>query len=346
MDSVSSCSEGPAAMSMLSLHQEARDRASAGYHQFLARYSKTAKVVYGFVEGKTDPCYYRGFIEQLLPDDWDIELWPAGNKRRVYGVYSMIDWGRFPKRRICFFVDRDLVGLLPAEAKSDCNIYLTDGYSIENSLATRSTCRRILTEVLGLGALDLDELDGVCDLFETELERFLVELIPITAWIVFWMRDKQIAYINNIEMDDLFSIVEGRLRPKAAVRNAAVTEYLHSQCRVPYNPEVNVRHVESELHREAVYRKYTYGKFVLWFVVEFCRSVRQGAVTLFGSCDRIPRIKVTVSTSNAMVIIGNRGRLPESLRVFLRGTYCTYIEHAGGTEDLEAEGRAPVGTGD
>ena len=141
-------------MNMLSLHQEALDSGSAGYHQFLARYSRTAKVVYGFVEGKDDPCYYRGFIEQLLPDDWDVELWPVGNKKKVCGVYSLISWERFPKQRICFFVDRDFGGLLPDTTIVDSNVYLTDAYSIENGLATRSTCRRILTEVFGFGILD------------------------------------------------------------------------------------------------------------------------------------------------------------------------------------------------
>ncbi len=145
-------------MSMLRLHQEALERGSAGYHQFLARYSRTAKVVYGFVEGKDDPCYYRGFIEQLLPDDWDVELWPAGNKMKVYGIYSMIGWNRFPKRRICFFVDRDFLGLISEKSVADCNIYVTDDYSIENSLAKRSTCHRILTEVLGFTSVDHDEL--------------------------------------------------------------------------------------------------------------------------------------------------------------------------------------------
>ena len=167
----------------------------------------------------------------------------------------------------------------------------------------------------------------------------MVELIPITAWMLFWMRDSQKAYINNVRMDDLFSVVGGRLRPRASEGRGTVAEYLHSKCKVPYDREVSARHVEMELQEGAVYRRFTRGKFVLWFLVEFCRSVRQNATTLFVSCDKVPAINVTVSSSNAMVVVGNRGRLPESLRVFLRETYCTYIEQLRSAQDSECKAK-------
>lgn len=92
-------------MTMLAIHADAISSKITSYHEFLLRYSETAKVVYGFVEGKEDPCFYRGLIESLLPKDWNIELWSAGNKDRVYGIHDAIDWRRFKKSRICFFVD-------------------------------------------------------------------------------------------------------------------------------------------------------------------------------------------------------------------------------------------------
>ena len=322
-----------AIMDMLSLHGDALKSGSTSYHEFLARYSKTQKVVYGFVEGKDDPCYFRGFIEQLIPGDWDVELWPAGNKKQVYDAYSSMDWGRFPKQRVCFFADRDFLGLVPESIVADLNIYVTDDYSIENSLTKRGTCRRILTEVFGFVKVKHGELEDVCDRFEAELERFMVSLIPITAWMLSWRRSGRIAYINNIKMSDLFSVVEGRLRLNTGPGGCAtITEYLHSRCKVHYGG-VSIQSIEIELKQSSAYRKFTRGKFLLWFLVEFCRSVREGATAIFVSCDRIPHINVTVSASNAMVIIGSRGRIPESLRVFLRETYCSYIEQNDSREE-------------
>lgn len=100
-------------MSMISIHAAAIDGRAAAYHEFLTRYAKRERVVYGFVEGKDDPCFYRGFLELLIPETWEIELWPAGNKDQVYRIHQYIDWRKFPKARVCFFVDRDLSKLIP-----------------------------------------------------------------------------------------------------------------------------------------------------------------------------------------------------------------------------------------
>lgn len=39
-------------MAMIEIHAAAISNMSASYHEFLTRYSKSSKVVYGFVEGK------------------------------------------------------------------------------------------------------------------------------------------------------------------------------------------------------------------------------------------------------------------------------------------------------
>ncbi len=158
-------------------------------------------------------------------------------------------------------------------------------------------------------------------------------VIPITAWMLAWKRRGQRAYIKNIRMDDLFSVVEGRVKLKVPDGSATVAEYLHSRCKVPYDGAASARHVEIELKEGSAYRRFTRGKFVLWFLVKFCRSVQQGATTLFVSCDRVPPVNLTFAVSNAMVIIGNRGRLPESLRGFLRETYCAYVEQMMGAKE-------------
>ena len=127
-------------MDMLNTHADALRAPTTHYHDFLLRYNAHAKVVYGFVEGRQDPCYYRGFIEYSLPDDWTVELWPVGRKAAVYQLHAFMDWTRYPKKRICFFVDRDFDDLLLEKRINDLNIYVTDDYSIENSVVNRQTC--------------------------------------------------------------------------------------------------------------------------------------------------------------------------------------------------------------
>src|SRR5271156_5034908 len=187
-------------MSMIDLHSAALDSKVASYHEFLVRYSKHNKVVYGFVEGKEDPSFYRGYIDLILPDDWKVELWPAGNKDHVYQVHKLIDWRRFAKKRICFFVDRDLSAILPEKIKTDTNIYVTSGYSIENYVVKKDVFKRILTELFEFSRADHSELDRLEVLFEVELEKFCRHLIPIMAWIVWWKRNGKRPSLNDIVM--------------------------------------------------------------------------------------------------------------------------------------------------
>jgi hypothetical protein len=313
-------------MSMLAIHDAALGSKIASFHEFLLRYSKTKKVIYGFVEGKVDPCFYRGFIEHQIPDGWEVELWPAGNKDQVYRIHAGIDWRCFPKKRVCFFVDRDLSDVIPEKLHNDSNIYVTDGYSIENDLAKKGTCRRVLTEVCGFATADHGELDQVCELFEQQLERFQVELIPIMACVLAWRRSGKPANLNNLLMQELFAISDGVLQVKAKPKGKAnAIEYIHSQCNLAVDTALDIAAHETEFRKGCVYRKFTRGKYVFWFLVQFCHSVHTSARVLFKSCAKAPAMNVSMSAANGVTIIGHRARLPVSLKAFLKSTYCDYI---------------------
>jgi hypothetical protein len=311
---------------MLNIHADALKNKIASYHEFLSRYSKLNKVVYGFVEGKEDPCFYRGFIEHKMPEDWDVELWPAGNKNQVYKIHEDIDWRRFPKKRICFFVDRDLSDFIPEKLKSDSNIYVTDNYSIENDLVNRRTCQRVLTEVCGFGEIGHDEMDGIYDLFDKELESFLLSMAPMMAWILSWRRRSKNENLGNIKMSHLFSIEKGVVRCISRPNGKAdLVEYVHDRCHLDIDAAVDISSLEVEWKSNDNYRKFTRGKFLLWFLVEFCKSVRSNACKLIKSCTKVPPMHVTLGVSNGMIMIGNRARIPASLNTFLQETFCDYI---------------------
>lgn len=320
-----------ASPSMLSVHTTALSGWAATFHEFLLRYEKSKPVVYGFVEGKTDPTFYRGFIEHVLPDGWEVELWPAGNKSAVLGLYADIDWRRFRKKRVCFFVDRDLSDLLAEKLPNDVNIYVTDGYSIENDVVRRGTVRRSLTEVFGFSSADHGELDQVCDKFEQELESFLSALTPLMAWILHWRQNKVAANLNDIYMQHLFECKTGEVHPLPNPRGRAdYCEYIHAQCGVPLDPTVDISVALTEFRKVSGYRRFVRGKYLMWFLVEFCLSVYENASTFFPSLSRQPNMNVSISQSNGMQILGPRARIPRSLREFLSYTYCGYIESQAG----------------
>ena len=49
-------------MNMLDIHQEAMGLVNEAHHTFLLRYRKDKKIVFGIVEGKDDPMFYRSVI--------------------------------------------------------------------------------------------------------------------------------------------------------------------------------------------------------------------------------------------------------------------------------------------
>lgn len=314
-------------MSMLETHAGALIDKIPSYHEFLLRYSTTGKVIYGFVEGKDDLCFYRGFVEHSIPEDWEIEMWSANGKDNVYQIYKDIDWRRFSKKRVCFFVDRDLSKLTMEKLPSDTNIYVTDGYSIENSIVNRGTCRTILIDIFRFYNANHREIDSVCDLFKTEFESFLEAMIPVMSWILLWRRNGEKGNLNDIKMDKIFSVDNGCLRFDLSPENLTNTnKYIHQSAGVSYDSSINISVHQTEFSKRSIYKKYTRGKYVLWFLLAFCSSVHKGTASLFPSYKEPPKMNMTISATNAMTIVGNRARVPQSLRRFLNDNFRKYIE--------------------
>src|SRR5690349_4184453 len=111
-------------MEMLDVHKEALESLNVAYHVFLLFYNQGGKMLFGFVEGKEDPSFYRNFIENVAYEPWQCKLISAGNKQKVLAVFATMDWTRFPRKAICFFVDRDLSEYLGGVGFSGENLFV------------------------------------------------------------------------------------------------------------------------------------------------------------------------------------------------------------------------------
>ncbi len=312
-------------MEMLAVHSAAIESKASAYHEFLLRYSRRSKVVYGFVEGRDDPTFYRGFIDLLLPEDWTVELWPAGGKDQVYRIHRDVDWRRFPKMRVGFFVDRDLSRIISEKLPADSNIYVTTGYSIENDMVNKAMCQRVLSELCGFGKVGHAELERICVMFEQARETFLESMIPVMAWILSWKNSGARPNLNDIQMDDLFFFKNGCIYARPTLESAeSISRYVHTQCAVKFDPGVDIQHFIGKFKSSGGYRKYTRGKFLFWFLIEFCNAIHRDAGALFAGMSKSPKKNVTMSCSNGVAVIGPRARIPSSLREFIRSTYVAY----------------------
>lgn len=317
-------------MNVLEIHKESLKGISPVYHEFLGKYKKSTKCVYGFVEGIEDPSFYQTFIEQNLPDDWQVFLWPAGKKDKVLELYSKFNWNCFPRCQIAFFIDRDLSNFIDEQLPDEINVYITDNYSIENDIVNKFSCVRVLNEVFNFVSIPIEERETIFTIFEKELNHFLKSMIPIMAWIIYWRRMNYQASLDNIEMKQIFKITAGRLIqiPNPKGKNS-VKDYIHSQCKIEIDDTVDINAIQKEFSAKNNYKHFTRGKYLLWFFIEFSNSVHKDILKILPSIKESPKTHTTLCQANGMVIVGTRARIPKSLKEFLKNTYGVYVSEIG-----------------
>lgn len=310
---------------ILLLHRAALAQKVGAYHDFFSSYSKQKKVLYGFVEGKQDPSYYRGIIDGQIAKGWSIRLIPAGNKKKVYELYRKLDWRRFKRQRVCFFVDKDLSDLIPEQSPIASNIFVTSKYSIENHFDSRYICERTLTEIYALSTLRQKELDKILDLFDEQREAFLKLMIPVMGRILTWRRSKVNASLDNIKLSSLVQFKAGIVSAAPLPSGiASIDELIHKQCKLDIATAACKAAAVAEFTLVKNYRSFVRGKYVIWFLIEYCKSVHAESAKIFTGIKSTPKALLELSCANAIAILGPRSAPPRSLIDFIKLNFVAY----------------------
>jgi hypothetical protein len=314
-------------MTMLEMHADALENSNTVYHEFLLYFKATGTIVYGFVEGKEDPTFYRSMIDNNLPDGWTIKLLHAGNKKNVLKTQAEMDWSRFPEKRVCFFVDRDLSEFLNGETSTVGNVYITDNYSIENEVTKFVPLERVLEEILNITGLIPDEICKIQQLFECNLSLFKDAMVPVMVQIILWKRDGKKPCLDNIQPKDLFDFVGGKIELKTefyAPRSRI--EYSGRRCNLGCSDPKDIDECQLEFHDKEGSEKFVRGKYLLWFFVQCALSIHESIVTFCGKYSAPPKVRVSIGQANALTVLGPRVRIPNSLRNFIDINYIQYIQ--------------------
>ncbi len=319
---------------MIEVHQDALASSNVPYNDFLLFYRMGKKMVYGFVEGKDDPSFYRTFLENVLPDGWECKLIQAGNKDKVLNLFTAMDWNRFPRKAICFFVDRDLSEFLGGEKYQGENLFVSDSYSIENELLNEHTLERTLDEVCSVGMLQPGELQKLKDLFRSNLTHFKESLACVMAQIILWRRaqkkgDNLIARLDSIKVKAFFEFSSGVIAVKPVFAlDASRVQTAAEAVKAPLAPPAELQAAELEFCNKAGIEKFVRGKYLISFFLECTEALRLAIPTLFKRHAEPPGKTAGVGEGNAMMIIGPRARCPASLRSFLERNYVEHIKKA------------------
>ncbi len=312
-------------MSMLQIHAAALQSTPTAYHEFLLKYKPNESVVYGFVEGKEDPMFYRGLIEQALPKGWEIELIKAGNRDTVLKSHADFDWARYSTKQICFFIDRDLTDFIGPKPAPIDNIYITDGYSIENEALNFGTYRRLLEEVFNLSSLAAPDVEKLRLTFNRNIEVFREALSPVMAEIILWRQAGLRPNLNNIDVRALFEFVNGDARIRAAYTTPDQRAAHAAQCvGLPASPAATRQAMEIDFLKLQAAERFVRGKYALWFVVESATRIHESIHVVLPAFNAPPKLKTTIGTGNAMLFVAPRLRCPESLREFIARTFLAF----------------------
>jgi len=238
-----------------------------------------------------------------------------------------IDWTRFAKKRIGFFVDRDLSSFLGGEKHSGENLYVTDKYSIDSEIVTSRTFQRTLEEVYGVTDLTPTESEAVQILFDSNLIRFCEAMCPVMAQIILWRRAGAEVCLDNIESKEFFTFSNAKinLKPQYTSPTSRI-HYAAVAVNVPPSTPSDISTAEAEFRVKNGPEQFTRGKYLLWFFAQMAKEFHQAAPAFCAKHKVPPKASVNIGITNAMAVVGPRARWPMSFKKFIEVNFLNYIQ--------------------
>ncbi len=305
-------------MGLLKKHRNLRKSSIVAYHRFLLNFRCQDKAIHAFFEGQEDQSYYINHLQSKVPGDWTVHTYCCGNKDGVYNIFEKIDWKTHPKKKILFFVDKDLSNIIGEKYPIEQNIYVTGFYSIENYLVNSIMLERVLREIYHLEEEKV--IGNIIQMFEINLERFYKNIRRNMAWIVCCRRNSIRPQIQSIKIKKIFAFnKEGILTRDTPRGYKNILEYFEHICSTSKidNLRFQIKEILRQLRGIPNPKDYVRGKFELDFFVLFMKYIWENITKMGIGISRRPKIHTTLGLSNAMEILGPRSMPCESLEAFL-----------------------------
>lgn len=260
-------------MTILDELTESLQSDSPVFIDFLYRYNPKKKQIFAFYEGDEDSSYYHGMIKRVLPKDYELEELVAGCKNNVLKLWREFDWSTYDKHQILFFVDRDLSFWLGEPQHFGENVFVTDGYSVENYVVSRQSFEIWLHKFKGFARAKKAELDNMINTYSRLEDYFSEQMIHIMAAAVVAKR-----HDNSINLSDYklskslsFEIRNGSLECIINDDRAYLSKWNLSD----RDDDEIVRQIEIIENNKDHYS--VRGKWILFFLAEAGESMRINA---------------------------------------------------------------------
>lgn len=298
-------------------------------HLLKTKYKKNSKKVYIIVEGQDDKIYYSNFIQDYLPDDWDYEFFIPNKstnkkscKKKLLQCYTNIDWRTYNKNQVIFFIDRDLSDILGERLPNQPNIYITDGYAIENSIIKENILLRVITELCYFNECSEGDIKNLKKLYADSFNFFYNTMAIVMGWIIYWQLQGLNPQLGNIEIKKIFKFDDNG---NIFLENNINHEYFHNKMNIIYDNKVNIKQYIKIFEKFDKHKMLIRGKYLLEFFIEFCHFIDAKFVNL--NCLNITkRIRKRTQPKLSFIDIAHIAKKPKSLATFFDQNIVQYIE--------------------
>jgi len=296
-------------------------------HILMTKYQKQSKYIYAIVEGIQDKSYYSSFIYQHIPSDWYCHFIytnkkknKLSSKQKLINFCNSFNWKNYDKNQIITFLDKDLSLFINESLPKLNNLYLTDGYSVENSIISETTFIRTLSELCFFEELSANDIKKLLNVYSTQFELFFNKMIPLMSWMIHWQQSQQKPQLNNIEIKDIFSFKNG-MASYLIVKDE--NKFFHKKTKLSsFDKTVNLTRISKAFTKDNNHKNFVRGKYLFDFFVALCKSIHNDYL-------HISNFKLKKRSQHHpkldFIDIARVSSKPQTLNLFLKNTVETYV---------------------
>lgn len=308
-------------------HEQSRQKANIRYHNFLNKYRKDDKIEYIFCEGDEDIAYYSHAIKQLYPQLKIVKI-PAGGKDNVILLNSYFDWTRFNQNQLLFFVDRDMSYWLGMDGAFPDNIYVTDGYSIENDVVKEEHFMCFLEDLCGFALATEEELSNIKSFYREKWISFTENSKYIMAALTISFKHSGEHLAKYIEHKDMIKIRRENVWVNE-YKDLTLKNYIDQIFRIEPKHQEEIEALIKRFALEST-EYYVRGKWAISFLVKMINCIVQERQEFAPSlCDEKgngPKCLCNIQEEQAITILGTRIPIVSSLHDFCANHISVYLE--------------------
>jgi len=303
---------------MLEIHAAAMEDVDSAVHDLLLGYTQD-NLIYLFVEGRGDVSFYRQAISAKLKNGWSVKIFPSGSRKKVLRSREDISAHDLDLSKFAFIVDRDFHSVFADETLSE-EIYITDGYSIENTLCSGKLLVGVLEAYYGLANITQAEANAIEEHFDEASRRFCEHIAPLTFQMASWRTKGTEVQFTTIKPNSLVAVREDQ----DLVTGEMSCENLASQCatlKAVQCDDGDISSVREQILGKYDLRQITRGKFVAWFFCKHLEVLPHFFTDVIGAEKKLPKAVVTIGSNNFTAVCGTHASIPETLWRFLNARF-------------------------